>query len=331
MPNKIITIAPADIRVTDFSLRKVDKESEGYIGLVNSIRERGFISSVTVCESVDKVTGAKVYELVDGLHRLSAAVEAGVDKITAVVADLDETGILETQILANVHRIETRPADYSKQLRKIIMLSPTMTVGELAKKLAKTPLWVKERLQIASIENETINDAINAGQIPVHNAVQLAKLPPEEQAEWILKAMEMPVAEFTKEVTDRVKQLKEHARKGLDSPEDTFQGHPVLRKLGIMKEVRENPALVENIINKSGAKSAVDGAKALIDWVFQLDAETLKAREADFNAKKAARDEARKAATAKRLEKANAKAQADAAKAEEAKAKLEAALAEVDA
>ena len=324
--NTIKVLPVGDIRISDFSLRKVDKESEKYLGLVESIRIAGFIGAVTVRPVVTE-TGAKVFELVDGLHRLTAAIDAGLEKIPVVSVELDPSGVLETQILGNVHKIETAPSDYSKQLKRWLILNPMATVRDLASKLGMDEAWVKGRLAIANIENKAINEAINDGRITVHNAMQLSKLPDAEQAEWAERAMSMPVAEFTKEVSERVKALREHARKGLDAPPETFEPTPVLRKLGSLRDAKDNPTLAENIINTAGAKDAISAAQAVLNWVFQLDPVSLKEREALFNTRKAEREARAEAAAAKKRESQIAKAKKLAEDAADAQAALEEATA----
>ena len=40
--------------------------------------------------------------------------------------------MLEAQILANIHKIETKPMEYSAQLKRILSRNPLMTEAELA-------------------------------------------------------------------------------------------------------------------------------------------------------------------------------------------------------
>jgi transcriptional regulator with XRE-family HTH domain len=90
------------------------------------------VKSINVRERVEEGTGVKYYELVDGLHRYCASIDAGLMEIPVHIVDLSEDMLLEAQLIANIQKVETRPVEYSNQLRRILALNPMMNVGELA-------------------------------------------------------------------------------------------------------------------------------------------------------------------------------------------------------
>ena len=160
---------------------EVNKECEEYVGLVDSIRQVGVMNPITVREVRDPETGQKYYSLVDGLHRYNAAQDAGLEEIPVHVLTLDEVQVLEAQLMANIHKVETRPVEYSKQLGRILAHNPLMTAAELSVKLGKSPTWVGQRLNLIKLD-EKIQALVDDGTINLTNAIAMSKLPPRSRA-----------------------------------------------------------------------------------------------------------------------------------------------------
>lgn len=93
------------IRENPVALRSVNRTSPDYLGLVDSIKQVGVMSSISVRELKDPATGDVLYGLIDGLHRFSAAQDAGLSEIPAQIKTFNEAAILEAQIIANAHKI----------------------------------------------------------------------------------------------------------------------------------------------------------------------------------------------------------------------------------
>lgn len=214
--------------------------------------------------------------------------------------------MLEAQILTNIHRIETKPVEYSQQLKRILARNPMMTESELAAKLCKSPTWIKERLGLAKISNPEIAAAINEGKIGLANAYALAKLPNEEQAAFVDRAISSTPEEFLPAVNGRVKEIREAKRKGTDPDSHTFQPVPFLQKLGDIKAAAEDSQIAKTVCFQSNASTAVEGFKAALAWALHLDPASIaeqvakeEARQAEKAEAKKRRDEEKAAAKAK--------------------------------
>ena len=216
------------IREPDEALRKVDPDKEEYVGLVESIRVRGVMNPITVRELKDEDTGDIVYGLVDGLHRFSASKDVGLDTIPSHVISCEDGELIEARIMANVHKIETKPVEYSRALLKILQNNPLMSKNDLASRLAKTGAWISERLGLLKL-TDGIGSLVDEGKIGLSNAYALAKLPQEEQDEFVDRAMTMTPQQFTPTVNARVKELRDARRKGRDAAPEEFQPVPLLR------------------------------------------------------------------------------------------------------
>lgn len=308
---KLMAIAIAAIRENPVALRSVNRESEDYLGLVDSIKNTGFMGAITVRSKLDAETGEEFYELVDGLHRFSAAKDAGIKEINVDVVTLDDDAVMEAQIMANIHKVETRPIEYSKQLLRILSRNPLMTEAELATKLGKSTQWIKERLGLTKIANADIAALVDEGKIKLANAYALAKLPPEEMSDFVDRAMTLQPDEFVPAVNTRVKEIRDAKRKGKDAEPAVFQPVAFMQKLKDIKDEMEAKAVAKALIKATGAKTAADGFDLAIKWVLHLDPKSVEAQKAKDDERKRLKDE-------KKKERDKAKAEKKAAKAKEA-------------
>lgn len=312
------------IRANPVALRAVNTESEEYLGLVDSIRSQGLLTAISVREKKDPESGDLFYELIDGLHRFTASKDAGLSEIPAIVQDADDARSLEMQIVANIHKIETKPAEYSKQLRRMLALNPMMTESELAQKLGKSRKWIQDRLSLNKISNQTIIDLVNSGEINLSNAYALAKLPEEEQADWVTRAQTEEPQVFVAAANERAKEIRDARRKGRDASPPEFQPTAHMRKLKELKEELETSSAASAIVAQEGASSAEEGFAAGIKWALNLDKASVEAQQAKWEADQQAKAEARKKREAEKARKKAEKAAKAAEEAQQAAAEVEA-------
>jgi ParB/RepB/Spo0J family partition protein len=307
------SIKLSEIRENPVALRTVDRESEAYMGLVESIRTKGFMGAITVRQQKDSETGVSFFELVDGLHRFNASKDAGLEVINVDVVDLNEDQVLEAQIMTNIHKVETRPAEYSQQLKRILVRNPLMTESELAVKLGKSPGWIKDRLGLTKITNSEITALVNDGKIGLANAYALAKLPENEQTDFVERAMTLSPDEFLPLVNARAKEIREAKRSGTEAGAAEFVPTAHMQKLGDIKALLDNRAAVSKLV--AGISDPVEAALTAIKWALHLDAESVAAAKAKDDARKAESAEAKKKRDAVKAEKAAAAAKVAAEKA----------------
>lgn len=315
-----------EIKVNPVALRSVDKESEAYKGIVNSIRVQGVLNAITLRQKTDEV-GKSFYEVIDGLQRYSASCDAGVDAngqpitdIPAQILEKSDADVLELQIIGNAQRVETRPEEYSRQLVRILQLHPSMTEAELAVKLGQSPAWINERLNLVKLIPQAA-DLVNGGQIGLSNAYALSKLPADEQPNWVERAQTTPPVQFVAAAFERKKEIDKARRQGRETTEEKFVAIPHFRKLA---EVRLESEVMGNLTSVVSAKFPNDPIKAAqyaLSWVLNMDSDTVVVKqaawEADYKARaenKAQRAAERKAARAKEAAEREARISAEAAK-----------------
>jgi ParB family chromosome partitioning protein len=316
MTREVTNVRLEDIRENPVALRAVDRESEDYLGLCDSIRSIGVLNAISLRRKTEDVDGTEVtfYELCDGLHRYSAAKDAGLVEVPAIIVDLDDAAVQEAQVMANVHRIVTRPVEYTRQLNRIFAANPTMTVADLAGRLCKSSSWVSQRLGLLKLGDD-VAKIVDDGKISVSNAVALAKLPQDEQSNFVDHAMTMGAEEFVPTIQKRVKEIRDAKKQGRAAEAPVFSPVAKLQKLGELKSELETPTIGPQLVKTNKVKTAEAGFALCLAWVLHLDPASIEVQKAAAEAKAAALADAKKKRAADRAAKKAAEAQKEAAEA----------------
>lgn len=274
------------IRENPVALRPVDKSQVEYIELVDSIRVHGVLSAISV-RQLDITTddGLPLYSIMDGLHRFTASIDAGKDEIPAQVLNKSDAEVLEAQIVANLHTIETKPVQYAKQLIRMLHMRPDMTMSELAGRINKSTTWLNERFNLVKLP-ENIAKLVNDGAMTVSNAIALSKLPAEMQQDMVQRAMTEGQADFVPACAAIIKQHKDALRAGRDPNQVAVYQHNIrFRKMGEVEDALENVAIfAPTLIAKANAGDSVAIVKAALEWALSSDPDTVTAGKAKWEA-----------------------------------------------
>jgi ParB/RepB/Spo0J family partition protein len=267
---ELLHVLLSQIIEPDEGLRKVDPSTEQFLEMVESVRVAGIMNPINIRRFNDGRFG-----LVDGLQRLTAARYAGLETIPAQVISVADGDLMEAQILANIHKIETRPVEYSRGLLAILQANPFMTRSELSAKLAKTSAWLSERLGLLKLTEE-IGKMVDAEQIGLSNAYSLAKLqPPEEQAAFVDRAISMPSPQFMATVNGRVKELRDAKRQGRDAKPAEFTPIAILRGRADLIEEMNSKSFASTLTVKNNINDPVTAFQMGIKWALNLDPDSI--------------------------------------------------------
>lgn len=296
------------VRANPVSLRSVDRDSEQFQGLVKSMKVGQFLGAITCRELVDTSSGEKYYEIIDGLHRWTAAREAGLETIKIDVHVLTDIQVIERQIQMNVHNVPTKPIEYTKGIRLILDHNGNITVNELAARLGKSAEFINERLSLLKITDEGIRKLIDDGAIKLGNAVLLAKLPPSDHAAFRNDACILTQKEFEEKVAQRMKANRESAAAGKDSAPAEWVPGASMRKLADIKiEVGiDGKSAGTGAAMKALLKPETTPAEAFqlaLQWAISLDPISVKQKKADHEKQVAVKAEAAKAKKEESLQK----------------------------
>lgn len=238
----------SQIRENTTALRKVDRSSEEYLNLLDSVRKNGVLQTISVVERTDPQTQTTFYLLIDGLHRLTCAKDAGLPELDVKIEPptTSDEDILYKQIITNMHRIETKPVQYADQLRRILGKNPTMTMTELAAKVSRAPAYVNERLGLLKLE-KNIGEMVDAGKIELTKAFVLAKLDLEDQKAYLDRALTLPANEFVPMVKQRISEVAKAKRAGKDAAPTEWKPTAHIRKTTDLVTEIEKPAIVKEL------------------------------------------------------------------------------------
>jgi ParB/RepB/Spo0J family partition protein len=278
MELKVVKVS--QIAQNPVALRNVDRQSEGFLGLKDSIAKQGVINPISIRPS--KAGSEKPYELIDGLHRFIAACEAGLSEIPAQIIPVTDAQALEVQIIANIHQIKTKPVEYAKQIQRILTFKPLLTISELSASLAVSPTYLNDRLGLLKLDPK-IAELVDNNKINLTNAYALAKLPQNEQKNYVQAATTQAPAEFVPAINARCKEIREALRTGKEPAKQEFEPIARIRKRSELVEELANPKVIKVIVK--GAKNIEDAAYRVLQWTLHMDADSIQIAKAKFDQK----------------------------------------------
>lgn len=286
----------SSIQKSEVALRDVQRNTEDYQQLVESVRNKGVLNSILVKKTVHP-SGITQYILIDGLQRYNASLDAGLTDIPANIVDMDDGEVLEAQIITNVRRIKTKPAELSSHLRRLLARNPSWTKSDLAEKLSASTTWIDQRLSLQKLLPE-IQEKVDSEDISLTNAVALSELPEEEQMQHVQAAMSEAHNTFVPRIKDRVKELRAAARKGKDAEEYKWTPSMSVRKRSeIVDEFNAlqngDESTITNLLARDSITDPVEVARYAVSWVLNYDKDSQEAQRQKHEAQVKAREEER--------------------------------------
>ncbi|MDE1971293.1 MAG: ParB/RepB/Spo0J family partition protein [Patescibacteria group bacterium] len=310
------------IKANKEALREVDRKNPEYIELADSVRKNGVLEAIRVRAMHDPETGETFYGLINGLQRLTASKDAGLETIPALITSSDDFKVALEQIMTNATRVETKPVEYSKHLQRVLEMNPTMTCANLASMLSRSDSWIKERLRLTSLSPNCAK-LVDEGAINIANGYALAKLPPEEQDLLIAQAQTLPASEFTPMAIARKKEIEKAKREGAEGKAPEFTPRQFLRNIADVKAERDSLSVGKAYISSQRITTPEAAWELALDWFLNADPQALAAQKAKFDEVQTQQNEKREKAKVERE-----KRKAAAAEIKSLRAKLELKLTE---
>lgn len=258
-------------------LRLIDKGSVEYLEMRDSIAAEGFWNSISVRPAKEKGK----YEIIDGLYRYSCARELGLESMPCIIKhNVSDDAVLAAQIQANAIRPETKPVEFARQMKRMLTRRPEMTFDELAHMVHKSPGWVRGTLGLLRLIGEA-RKTVDRGEIPVHSAYMLAKIPPRLQNNYLDRARAMPSREFRALAASVIKQYAEAVKQGKMEAFwcSDFSPQAHLRSLTEIKQEIDRQDLGALLVTVEQCKTPVDGFYAALRWAMHLDRQSVEDQE----------------------------------------------------
>ncbi len=121
------------------------------------------------------------YEVITGARRLRAAKLAALEEVPARIAELSDIEVLECQLVENGQREDVHPLEEAFAYKRMIDTDGAhYDVARIAAKIGRTPGHVATRLRLTELV-PSIAEAFLADEIGVGHALEIAKLPQQEQ------------------------------------------------------------------------------------------------------------------------------------------------------
>jgi ParB/RepB/Spo0J family partition protein len=258
-------------------LRLVDKDSVEYLEMRDSIRAEGFWNSISVRPAKDEGN----YEIIDGLYRYTCARELGLESMPCIIKhNVSDDAVLAAQIQANAVRPETKPAEFARQMKRILTRRPMMTFDELAHLIHKSPGWVRQTLGLLRLVREA-RKIVDRGEIPVRSAYMLAKIPQQLQKDYLDQARTLPSREFRVLAASVIKQFTEAVKQGKMEAFwcGDFKPQAHLRSLSDIQTEVERQDVGALLVVAENCGTPVDGFYTALRWVMHLDSQSVEDQE----------------------------------------------------
>ena len=137
--------------------------------LADSIREQGLMQPIVL-----RTLGPDQYEIIAGERRWRAAKQAGLDKIAAVIRNVDDESALAMSLIENIQREDLNPLEEARALQRLAE-EFQFTHEEIAKSVGRSRSAVTNMLRLTQLA-EPVSALLASGEIEMGHARALLTL-----------------------------------------------------------------------------------------------------------------------------------------------------------
>ncbi|MBQ2947041.1 MAG: ParB/RepB/Spo0J family partition protein [Bacilli bacterium] len=199
---EIIDINLSDLRANPYQPRKVFND-EALNDLAESIKEHGVFQPIIVKKSI------KGYEIIAGERRVRASKLAGLEKIPAIIRNLNDEQMMEIALLENLQR-ENLSAIEEAVAYKSMIEKLNLTQEELSKKVGKSRSHITNILGLLRLPKE-VQEMVAHNKLSMGHARVLSKLEDNEKILEMARQIverKIPVRELEQQAEDKAKKVK---------------------------------------------------------------------------------------------------------------------------
>ena len=214
---------------------RLNFDDRGLEELASSIKQHGIIQPLVLRRVNDK------YEIIAGERRYKAATMAGLSKVPAVIANVDDNKSAEVAIVENVQRRDLSAIEEARSYKNLLDKG-YLTQAELAKKMGLSQSAIANKLRLLNLDEE-VQQALIENKISERHARSLLVLPThEEQRKWLKRIINERMT--VRELDNELKKLNEEANKEEEDETDV----PLVKNIdidAIRKQATEIPSVNE--------------------------------------------------------------------------------------
>lgn len=175
LPKEIVYLEPDQIGVPEERITAV-YDQDLMEELMESIKQNGILEPLQIA----KIDGQ--YILIDGLHRLYAAKQLGIEKVPCIVKEMTWDRLFIENIIMNRQRGKSNPAEEAKLIKKLIE-EYNYSIRKAAETLGMSPTKANKLYKIANMPDEVLS-FVASGRLPVEGAYYITFLnDPQKQIE----------------------------------------------------------------------------------------------------------------------------------------------------
>lgn len=189
--------------------------------LANSIEEKGIIQPLIV-----RPLGGGKYELIAGERRYRAAKQIGLEKVPAVIKDIDESETLELALIENIQRENLNVIEEALAYKDLLSKFQ-YTQDELAKRLGKDRSSIANSLRLLKLSDKIRNHLINNELSMGHARALLAIEDKDLQLQMAQDIIEHALS--VRETENLIKKFKTTAHEDTDAATPKVHTAPVSR------------------------------------------------------------------------------------------------------
>jgi ParB family transcriptional regulator, chromosome partitioning protein len=144
--------------------------------LAESFKAQGILQPLLV-----RAIDTSLYEIVAGARRYRAAKLAALEQVPVRVVSLSDAACVEAQLVENIQREGVHPLEEAFAFHALLHTEGLQyDINSLAVKAGKSPSFIATRLKLVELL-PSIGEALLADQIGVGHALEIAKLPQDQQ------------------------------------------------------------------------------------------------------------------------------------------------------
>ena len=155
--------------------------------LAESIKNYGIIQPLLVKKNGDS------YIVVSGERRLRAAKIAGLEKVPAIIKDVDEEIFDKISLIENIQREDLNPIEEAKAFRYLLD-EYNLKQEDLAKEIGKSRQYVGNTIRLLNLDSRVIDLILNGELSQSHGKALLAIKDKEKQYKEALKIVKNSIS-----------------------------------------------------------------------------------------------------------------------------------------
>ena len=199
---KIVEINCNEILPNRFQPRIINDESD-LLELSDSIKKYGLIQPIIVRKI------GKKFEIIIGERRYKACILAGLDKIPAIIKDVNDRDCFELSVVENVQRKNLSPIEEALSYQKAIIGSSS-SLSEFSKNVGKREELINNKIKLLSL-SDNVQEALINNEISERHARSLLKIDNYSEQNFLLKRIinERLTVKRTDEEIEKIKNNKQ--------------------------------------------------------------------------------------------------------------------------